>query len=113
MDVAGTTVIHDAENIVLHDLDTDHPTVTFTQNGQKQIVDADFIAGCDGFHGSSRQAIPSSVRNEYELTYPFWLVGGSFKNAAGRRGTNLRRSRIRFCAVFVAVEAIESLLRPM
>jgi p-hydroxybenzoate 3-monooxygenase len=44
LDIAGATVIHDAENVVLHDLDTDHPTVTFTQNGQKQIVDADFMA---------------------------------------------------------------------
>ncbi len=75
LDTAGATVIHDAENLALHDIDTDSPKVTFDQNGQEQIISAAFIAGCDGFHGPSRQAIPNSVRQEYELTYPFGWLG--------------------------------------
>ena len=75
LDAAEATVIHEAENVALHDLDSDSPTVTFDVNGQKQQISATFIAGCDGFHGPSRQAIPDSVRQDYELTYPFGWLG--------------------------------------
>ncbi|MFK8052433.1 MAG: 4-hydroxybenzoate 3-monooxygenase [Woeseiaceae bacterium] len=75
LDATNATVFHEAENVALHDLDTDHPTVTFEQNEKTQQISAKFIAGCDGFHGPSRQAIPSSVRKEYELTYPFGWLG--------------------------------------
>jgi len=75
LDVAEATVIHEAQNVALHDLDSDSPTVTFDLDGQNQQISAAFIAGCDGFHGPSRQAIPSSVRKDYELTYPFGWLG--------------------------------------
>ena len=51
LDAGGATVIHDAENVALHDLDSEHPTVRFEQNGQKHVIEAALIAGCDGFHG--------------------------------------------------------------
>jgi p-hydroxybenzoate 3-monooxygenase len=35
---------------------------------------ADFIAGCDGFHGVSRSAIPRGVQQLWQREYPFaWL----------------------------------------
>lgn len=75
LDAAEATVIHEAENVALHDLDTDNPTVTLELNGQTQQISAAFVAGCDGFHGPSRQAIPASIREEYELIYPFGWLG--------------------------------------
>jgi p-hydroxybenzoate 3-monooxygenase len=37
-------------------------------------LDCDFVAGCDGFHGVCRPAIPDDLRTEYEYVYPFaWL----------------------------------------
>lgn len=75
LDAAEATIIHEAENVALHDLDTDHPTVTFEQNGQTQRISAEFIAGCDGFHGPSRKAIPRKIRKDYDLTYPFGWLG--------------------------------------
>jgi p-hydroxybenzoate 3-monooxygenase len=37
-------------------------------------IEADFIAGCDGFHGITRPSIPEGVLTEYEREYPFaWL----------------------------------------
>ena len=75
LDAAEATVIHEAENVTLHGLDTDNPTVMFELNGQNQQVSATFIAGCDGFHGPSRQAIPDSARKDFELTYPFGWLG--------------------------------------
>ena len=75
LDAAEATIIHEVENVALHDLDADNPTVTFEQNGQSQRISADFIAGCDGFHGPSRKAIPGKIRKDYELTYPFGWLG--------------------------------------
>jgi p-hydroxybenzoate 3-monooxygenase len=48
--------------------------VTFTRDGWTQRLDCDFIAGCDGFHGVARLAIPAAARREYTLAYPYaWL----------------------------------------
>ena len=74
-EAAGGAMIFETEDVIIHDAETDSPHVTFTTDGQARRVDADFIAGCDGFHGVSRQAIPLSVRREYEKTYPFGWLG--------------------------------------
>ena len=68
-------VINEAEHVALHDIDTDSPYVTYEKEGQKVYVDCEYIAGCDGFHGPSRQAIPEDVRTEYERVYPFGWLG--------------------------------------
>lgn len=49
-------------------------SVTFIHNGQEATLEADLVAGCDGFHGVSRQSIPDSAVASYDLQYPFsWL----------------------------------------
>ena len=62
-------------DVVLHDIESDRPSVTFTAaDGREHRVEADVIAGCDGFHGPSRHAIPSSVQKTWERVYPYaWL----------------------------------------
>ncbi len=74
-DASGGTVLHECEGVTLHDLDSDAPYVSFQQNGTAHQLQCDFIAGCDGFHGPSRQSIPASVRREYERVYPFGWLG--------------------------------------
>ncbi len=74
-DAIGATVIHEAEDVALHDLTTDAPFVTFTKGGQSHRLDCDFVAGCDGFHGVSRQTMPADIRREYEKVYPFGWLG--------------------------------------
>ncbi|WP_422026736.1 4-hydroxybenzoate 3-monooxygenase [Roseovarius sp.] len=74
-DAAGGTTYFECAGVTPHDLDTDTPHVTFQQGGRTIRLDCDFIAGCDGFHGPSRQAIPEAVRTEYEKTYPFGWLG--------------------------------------
>jgi p-hydroxybenzoate 3-monooxygenase len=71
----GLEVIYDAGDVSLHDVASDAPYVTYTKAGSEHRIDARFIAGCDGFHGSSRQAIPASVGKPYELVYPFGWLG--------------------------------------
>jgi p-hydroxybenzoate 3-monooxygenase len=74
-DAAGATIVDEAADVALHDLEGDAPYVTYRKDGVEQRLDADYIAGCDGFHGPSRQAIPLSVRTEYERVYPFGWLG--------------------------------------
>lgn len=74
-EAAGLTTIYGAENVALHDVAGERPRVTFTKDGVAQEIVCDFIAGCDGFHGPSRQAIPASVLKTYERVYPFGWLG--------------------------------------
>ncbi|WP_420230203.1 4-hydroxybenzoate 3-monooxygenase [Psychrobacter sp. ER1] len=72
--VGGTTV-YEAENVELHDIESDNPYVTYQHNGESFHLDCDYIAGCDGFHGISRKSIPSNELEEYEKVYPFGWLG--------------------------------------
>lgn len=74
-EAAGAQTIFQVDDVVIHDADGDRPHVTYTRAGQTHRIDCDFIAGCDGFHGISRQTIPLDVRREYEKTYPFGWLG--------------------------------------
>src|SRR3954452_9777554 len=71
---AGEPVVFEAADVALHGLDTDRPTITYTHDGRDETVACDFVAGCDGFHGVSRTAVPAGVLSAYDRVYPFaWL----------------------------------------
>lgn len=72
---AGATTFFDAEDVQPHDLKTEQPYVTFRHNGETLRVDCDYIAGCDGFHGVSRQSIPAESLQTFERVYPFGWLG--------------------------------------
>jgi p-hydroxybenzoate 3-monooxygenase len=74
-DAAGRTIIFEAEDVQPQELTSDAPHVTFTANGVTERIDCDFVAGCDGFHGVSRAAIPAGLLTEYEKEYPFGWLG--------------------------------------
>jgi p-hydroxybenzoate 3-monooxygenase len=74
-DRQGGKVIHGAEGVQIHGADSAQPFVTYTKDGAGHKISADFICGCDGFHGVSRQTIPKSVLKEYEKVYPFGWLG--------------------------------------
>ena len=44
-------------------------------DGVSHRLDCDFIAGCDGYHGPSRQAVPSAAITSFERVYPFGWLG--------------------------------------
>lgn len=71
----GLEVIYAAEDVALHDIAGDAPFVTYSRDGVQHRIDARFIAGCDGFHGPSRKAIPASASRDYERVYPFGWLG--------------------------------------
>jgi p-hydroxybenzoate 3-monooxygenase len=60
-DAAGGQIIDEADNVQLHELTSARPYVTYEKHGQNQRIDCDYIAGCDGYHGVSRQSIPAAV----------------------------------------------------
>lgn len=72
---AGGQIEFNVDDVVIHGGDTDAPHVTYQVDGEARQIDCDFIAGCDGFHGVSRQSIPLDVRREYEKVYPFGWLG--------------------------------------
>jgi p-hydroxybenzoate 3-monooxygenase len=71
----GLEIVYEAGDVSLHDLESDAPSVRFTKDGVEHVLHADFIAGCDGFHGPSRKSIPAATAREYEREYPFGWLG--------------------------------------
>ena len=71
----GAPAIYSAENVQPHDMKGESPYVTYEKNGETHRIDCDYIAGCDGFHGVSRQSIPADVLTHYERDYPFGWLG--------------------------------------
>jgi p-hydroxybenzoate 3-monooxygenase len=72
---AGQEIHYEVSDTALHDLETDRPSVTFTdKDGAAQRLEADVVVGCDGSFGPSREAVPQAVRRTWEKTYPYsWL----------------------------------------
>jgi len=72
---AGLTTVYEAENVALHDFTGTQPSISYSHAGCQHTWHCDFIAGCDGFHGISRQSVPQGAITEYEKIYPFGWLG--------------------------------------
>jgi p-hydroxybenzoate 3-monooxygenase len=52
----------------------DGVTVGYRRGGIEQTLTCDWVAGCDGFHGVTKNAVPEHMRQTHERTYPYsWL----------------------------------------
>ena len=71
----GGQIVFNVEDVAINGADTESPSVSYKIDGIGHRIDCDFVAGCDGFHGVSRQTIPLSIRREYEKVYPFGWLG--------------------------------------
>lgn len=74
-EACGGRTVFNVEDVVIEDSKTDAPRIVYMVDGVQQRLECDFVAGCDGFHGVSRQSIPLDVRREYEKVYPFGWLG--------------------------------------
>ena len=74
-DKMNGNVIHNVEDVKLHDLKAENPHVTYRDGDNIVRIDCDYVIGADGFHGVSRKSIPSDVLKEYEKVYPFGWLG--------------------------------------
>ncbi|GLU43944.1 4-hydroxybenzoate 3-monooxygenase [Allomuricauda sp. NBRC 101325] len=71
---AGEQLYFEAGAHQITDIDTNCSKIHFTHNGEEGIIDCDFVAACDGFHGIGRKAIQKDSYRAYDITYPFsWL----------------------------------------
>jgi p-hydroxybenzoate 3-monooxygenase len=71
---AQRDVLFEVGDVSVHDLDSTTPSVRFRHDGDEHVVRADFVAGCDGFHGICRPSLPGPVLTTFEREYPFaWL----------------------------------------
>ena len=75
---AGLPTFFEAEDVSLRDFDGSvgsKPTIRFADKGTREEIVCDFIAGCDGFHGISRDSIPAGALTVFDRTYPFGWLG--------------------------------------
>ncbi|MFE1602252.1 4-hydroxybenzoate 3-monooxygenase [Methylobacterium sp. ID0610] len=71
----GVRIVFEAEEVALEGVATPSPTIRYRAGGESRSLACDFIAGCDGFRGVSRAAIPAEVLRVFERVYPFGWLG--------------------------------------
>ena len=75
IDEAGGSVHYEAPALGIEDINTTRPRIIFEQDGQRQELICDFVAGCDGYHGVARQSFPAGQRQTFERVYPVGWLG--------------------------------------
>ena len=71
----GQASVYEAQHVSLHGIDSARPSVHWHRGGVEHELRCDFIAGCDGYHGVSRQSMPADVLKTFERVYPFGWLG--------------------------------------
>jgi p-hydroxybenzoate 3-monooxygenase len=74
-DAAGLPTIYDAEDVQPDGFDGSLATVSYMKGGVRHTIACDFIAGCDGYHGVSRQSVPVAALRTFERVYSFGWLG--------------------------------------
>jgi p-hydroxybenzoate 3-monooxygenase len=72
---AQAALLFETSDVAIHDWESDAPRITFRHDGRDQELHCDVIAGCDGFHGICRPALPEGFITEYDRIYPFGWLG--------------------------------------
>ncbi|HEY5965469.1 MAG TPA: 4-hydroxybenzoate 3-monooxygenase [Xanthobacteraceae bacterium] len=71
----GGTILFEAEASHIEGLTGDRPVIHFRHEGEAKILECDIVAGCDGFHGICRAAIPEDLLTVYDRIFPFGWLG--------------------------------------
>lgn len=72
---AQGTLHFEVDAVGLSGIDSSRPVLNYQKDGRDYELNCDFIAGCDGFHGVSRDSIPAGVLRTYHHLYPFGWLG--------------------------------------
>jgi len=72
---SGLPLLFEADVSGVADVESERPRVRFTYQGREQELECEVVAGCDGFHGVCRSAIPAGVLRTFERDYPFGWLG--------------------------------------
>ncbi|MFJ8719196.1 4-hydroxybenzoate 3-monooxygenase [Streptomyces violaceus] len=71
----GGPLLFEAEALAVEDAGTDAPRVRFRHEGREDVLECEYVVGCDGFWGVARKAIPAELTQVFERTYPFGWLG--------------------------------------
>jgi len=70
----GEPLLFECDGVEVDGLESGEPVVRYRHAGVEHELHAEFIAGCDGFHGICRPRVPSAELSVWERVYPFaWL----------------------------------------
>lgn len=71
---AGEQLFFEAQANKVEGIETDSPRIYFEHEGEEAVIECDFVAACDGYHGIGRKTMPKGSYNEFSKVYPFsWL----------------------------------------
>jgi len=71
----GVQILFEVDDVSIHDFEHGTPKIRFRHGGETQVLDCDFIGGCDGFHGICRPSFPAGLLQTFERDYPFGWIG--------------------------------------
>ena len=73
-DKLNAQIFHNVEQVKISQLDSDGSKVRFYYLDQTYEIKCDFVAGCDGSMGISKNYIPQEIQKNHIVNYPFsWL----------------------------------------
>ena len=68
-------IVFEAKDVAVDGFAGTSPTIRFVENGTPKELACDYIAGCDGFHGTCRPSVPVGELRFFDRTYPFGWLG--------------------------------------
>ncbi|MEV8319494.1 4-hydroxybenzoate 3-monooxygenase [Streptomyces sp. NPDC059900] len=72
---AGGPLLFEAEALAVEGAETPNPRIRFRHRGSEDVLECDYVVGCDGSWGVARKAVPADVSRVFERTYPFGWLG--------------------------------------
>ncbi|MFF3581585.1 4-hydroxybenzoate 3-monooxygenase [Streptomyces mirabilis] len=71
----GGPLLFEAEALAVEGVESERPRVRFRREGREDVLECDYVVGCDGFWGVARRAMPAEHSRVFERTYPFGWLG--------------------------------------
>jgi p-hydroxybenzoate 3-monooxygenase len=72
---AEAPLLFEVEDVRPVGIDSDSPVLRFRHGGEERELRCEVVAGCDGFHGVCRAAVPDGALSFREHIYPFGWLG--------------------------------------